>query len=96
MNPITEARGFTGAIDKYKKMFSECFTSLTKDEINRSFDIAMDSENRIPMCSESRNKVNGCLKDKGYSKKQIDDIGYVYRCIFHWIYYWCCQVLIRP
>ena len=69
-------------MNKYKKTFSECFTSLTKDEINRSFDIVMDSENRIPMCSEFRNKVNGCLKDKGYSKKQIDDIMDMYTAAY--------------
>ena len=82
MNPIAEARGFTGAIDKYKKMFSECFTGMNKKYIDDMYSFSTKYEGRLPMVSNFRVAIREHLGGKGYPKKQIDDFMDMYTAIY--------------
>lgn len=69
-------------MNKYKKMISACFTELDKRDIDSISSISMKYENRFPMVSNFRETIKEHLKDKGYSKKQVDDLMDIYTAIY--------------
>lgn len=69
-------------MNKYKKMVGECFTAMNVNDIDDMFSFARDSEKRFPMCSDFRDKIEQYFKDKGYSKKQMNDIMEMYTAAY--------------
>lgn len=69
-------------MSKYKKMISTCFTGLGKRDIDSISSISMKYEDRFPMVSNFRETIKEHLKDKGYSKKQVDDLMDMYTAIY--------------
>lgn len=69
-------------MNKYKKMISTCFTGLDKRDIDSISSISLKYENRFPMVSNFRETIKEYLKDKGYSKKQVDDLMDMYTAIY--------------
>ena len=69
-------------MNKYKKMISVCFTELDKRDIDSISSISMKYEDRFPMVSNFRETIKEHLKDKEYSKKQIDDFMDMYTAIY--------------
>ena len=69
-------------MNKYKKMISACFTGLDKRDIDSISSISMKYEDRFPMVSNFRETIKEHLKDKGYSKKQVDDLMDMYTAIY--------------
>ena len=69
-------------MSKYKKLSSTCFTGHDKRDIDSISSISMKYEDRFPMVSNFRETVKEHLKDKGYSKKQIDDFMDMYTAIY--------------
>ena len=69
-------------MNKYKKMISTCFTGLDKRDIDSISSISMKYEDRFPMVSNFRETIKEHLKDKGYSKKQIENFMDMYTSIY--------------
>ena len=69
-------------MNKYKKMISGCFTELDKRDIDSISSISMKYEDRFPMVSNFRETIKEHLKDKGYSKKQIENFMDMYTAIY--------------
>lgn len=69
-------------MNKYKKMINDCFTGLDKRDISSISSISMKYEDRFPMVSNFRETIKEHLKDKGYSKKQVDDLMDMYTAIY--------------
>ena len=69
-------------MNKYKKMINDCFTGLDKRDIDSISSISMKYEDRFPMVSNFREAIKERLKDKGYSKKQVDDLMDMYTAIY--------------
>ena len=69
-------------MNKYKKMINDCFTELDKRDIDSISSISMKYEDRFPMVSNFRETIKEHLKDKGYSKKQVDDLMDMYTAIY--------------
>jgi hypothetical protein len=69
-------------MNKYKKMISTCFTEINKKDIDAMYSFSTKYERRFPMVSNFRETIKEHLKDKGYSKKQIDDLMDMYTAIY--------------
>ena len=69
-------------MNKYKKMINACFTGLDKRDIDSISSISMKYEDRFPMVSNFRETIKEHLKDKEYSKKQVDDLMDMYTAIY--------------
>lgn len=69
-------------MNKYKKMISACFTEMNKKDIDAMYSFSTKYERRFPMVSSFREAIKEHLDDKGYSKKQVDDLMDMYTAIY--------------
>ena len=69
-------------MNKYKKMISACFTEMNKKDIDAMYSFSTKYERHFPMVSNFRETIKEHLKDKGYSKKQVDDLMDMYTAIY--------------
>lgn len=84
-------------MSKYRKMISDCFAKLDnrtnggidildKDDIDNIIDsiytISMLLEKRFPNVCGFRETTKKRLKDKGYSKEQVDDLMDMYTATY--------------
>lgn len=69
-------------MSKYKKMINDCFSGLDTDLIDRTLCISLKYEERFPMVLHFREEIRKHLKDKGYSKKQIENFMDMYTSIY--------------
>lgn len=69
-------------MSKYKKMINDCFSGLDTDLIDRTLCISLEYEERFPMVLHFREEIRKHLKDKGYSKKQVENFMDMYTAIY--------------
>ena len=68
--------------NKYKYMVYGCFPGLDIDTLDKTTRISLKYEERFPMVSGFRKEIKEHLKDKGYSKKQIENFMDMYTAIY--------------
>ena len=69
-------------MNEYKKMISDCFTELDKIDIDVMYSVSMKYERCFPTVSDFHKTIRKSLNDKGYSRKQIDDLMDMYTAIY--------------
>lgn len=68
--------------NKYKYMAYSCFPGLDIETLDKTMCISLKYEERFPMVLGFRKEIKGHLKDKGYSKKQIENFMDMYTAIY--------------
>lgn len=68
--------------NKYKYMVYGCFPGLDIDTLDKTTRISLKYEERFPMVSGFRKAIKEHLKDKGYSKKQVENFMDMYTSIY--------------
>lgn len=68
--------------NKYRYMVYESFPGLDIDTLDKTMCISLKYEERFPMLLHFRETIRKHLKDKGYSKKQIENFMDMYTAIY--------------
>lgn len=68
--------------NKYRYMVYSCFPGLDIDTLDKTMCISLKYEERFPMLLHFRETIRKHLKDKGYSKKQIENFMDMYTSIY--------------
>lgn len=68
--------------NKYRYMIYGCFPGLDIDTIDKTLCISLKYEERFPMVLHFREEIRKHLKDKGYSKKQVENFMDMYTAIY--------------
>lgn len=68
--------------NKYRYMVYESFPGLDIDTLDKTMCISLKYEERFPMLLHFRETIRKHLKDKGYSKKQIENFMDMYTSIY--------------
>lgn len=68
--------------NKYRYMIYGCFPGLDIDTIDKTVCMSLKYEERLPMVLHFREEIKKHLKDKGYSKKQVENLMDMYTSIY--------------